>query len=66
MCGKQIGAPTWWMNGWGPPGDIVVYPAGMNPNGPVPTGPPPNYPKRITAPRAGGALGGNAPSATGR
>ncbi len=30
LCGKQIGAPAWWINGWGPPGDISVsnIPAG--------------------------------------
>jgi hypothetical protein len=22
VCGKQINAPAWWINGWGPPGDI--------------------------------------------
>jgi hypothetical protein len=26
-CGKKLGLPTWWINGWGPPGDIVVQPA---------------------------------------
>jgi len=24
VCGKQINAPAWWINGWGPPGDISV------------------------------------------
>ena len=24
LCGKQIGAPAWWINGWGPPGNISV------------------------------------------
>jgi hypothetical protein len=24
LCGKQIGAPDWWINGWGPPGNISV------------------------------------------
>ena len=23
-CGKQVGAPSWWTNGTGPPGDVVV------------------------------------------
>jgi hypothetical protein len=23
-CGKKLGLPTWWINGWGPPGDISV------------------------------------------
>jgi hypothetical protein len=22
VCGKLIGAPAWWINGWGPPGDV--------------------------------------------
>lgn len=26
VCGQQIGAPAWWTNGWGPPGDISVGP----------------------------------------
>ena len=33
-CGKQIGAPSWWTNGTGQPGDVTV---GSGPNG----GPPP-------------------------
>ena len=24
--------PAWWIDGWGPPGDISVMPAGLNPN----------------------------------
>lgn len=24
VCGKRIHAPTWWINGWGPPGDVSV------------------------------------------
>jgi hypothetical protein len=39
-CGKQIGAPAWWINNWGPPGSVDVYPAGTNPNSPLPTGAP--------------------------
>jgi hypothetical protein len=35
MCGKQIGAPAWWINGWGPPGDVTVSTAGL-PNNPPP------------------------------
>jgi hypothetical protein len=23
-CGKQIDAPAWWIDGWGPPGDVSV------------------------------------------
>jgi hypothetical protein len=37
LCGKQIGAPAWWINGWGPPGDISVSnipPGGLPPGGP--------------------------------
>jgi hypothetical protein len=26
VCGQQIGAPPWWTNGWGPPGDVSVEP----------------------------------------
>ena len=37
LCGKRIGAPAWWIAGTGPPGDVVVTSAGINPNG----GPPP-------------------------
>jgi hypothetical protein len=32
-CGKKLGLPTWWINGWGPPGDIVVRTAGIAPHG---------------------------------
>jgi hypothetical protein len=35
-CGKQIGAPAWWINNWGPPGSVDIYLAGTNPNGPLP------------------------------
>jgi hypothetical protein len=37
LCGKQIGAPAWWINGWGPPGNISVSnipPGGLGPTGP--------------------------------
>ncbi len=36
LCGKQIGAPAWWINGWGPPGNISVtnIPPGGLPSGP--------------------------------
>jgi hypothetical protein len=39
LCGKQIGAPAWWINGWGPPGDISVtnIPAGGPSAGQPPT-----------------------------
>jgi hypothetical protein len=33
LCGKRLGFPTWWINGWGPPGDVTVTSAGLNPNG---------------------------------
>jgi hypothetical protein len=36
LCGKQIGAPAWWVNGWGPPGNISV--TSIPPGGPA-TGP---------------------------
>ncbi|MGH9017329.1 MAG: hypothetical protein ACRDY1_06240, partial [Acidimicrobiales bacterium] len=32
LCGKKLGLPTWWINGWGPPGDISVGMARL-PNG---------------------------------
>ena len=36
LCGKKIGAPTWWINGTNTPGDIEVHTAGIkyppNPN----------------------------------
>jgi hypothetical protein len=25
-CGKKLGLPAWWINGWGPPGDISIGP----------------------------------------
>jgi hypothetical protein len=36
VCGKKLGLPAWWTNGWGPPGDISVAP----PKGGPPLGPP--------------------------
>jgi hypothetical protein len=59
MCGKQIGAPPWWINNWGPPGSVDVYPAGANPNSPLPIGPQPTAPGRSPG-RA--ATGGQAPT----
>jgi hypothetical protein len=51
LCGKQLGLPAWWINGWGPPGDVVVSSGG--PNG----SPPPNGvasgPRPATAGNAG-------------
>jgi hypothetical protein len=28
-CGKKLGLPAWWINGWGPPGDIVSASSGV-------------------------------------
>ena len=36
QCGKQIGAPSWWTNGTGPPGDVSVRSAGIGLNGTAP------------------------------
>ena len=39
VCGKQINAPAWWINGWGPPGDISSSSGPINdlpPGGAVP------------------------------
>jgi hypothetical protein len=30
LCGKKIGAPTWWINGTAEPGDIEVTTAGVH------------------------------------
>lgn len=51
LCGKQIGAPSWWINGWGPPGDISVS---NIPPGCIPSGNSTNVPP--------GCLGSNAPN----
>lgn len=42
VCGKQINAPAWWINGWGPPGDV------SSSSGPVGllNGNQPNQPRR--------------------
>lgn len=48
-CGRQIGAPAWWINNWGPPGSVEV----ARP----PIGPPPNGAKAIIAPGANGGPG---------
>jgi hypothetical protein len=65
-CGKEIGAPAWWINSWGPPGDVVVYPAGANPNSPLPIGPPSQYPKPTTAAILNCGSEGSHPSAVGK
>jgi hypothetical protein len=60
LCGKQIGAPAWWISGTGPPGDVVVS---SGPNG----GPPPNGPvnRPRPAPGGNGGAGDNSGSGTG-
>jgi hypothetical protein len=65
-CGKQVGAPAWWINSWGPPGAVVVYPAGTNPNSPLPPGPPTQNGKPIAVPGTAGGPGCNVPSIAGR
>jgi hypothetical protein len=40
LCGEKIGAPAWWINGWGPPGNISV--TNIPPGGPRPG---PNRPR---------------------
>jgi hypothetical protein len=30
LCGKKIGAPTWWINGTATPGDVEVHTAGVH------------------------------------
>jgi hypothetical protein len=35
LCGKKLGLPAWWINGWGPPGDISIGIAGMSGNAPA-------------------------------
>jgi hypothetical protein len=35
LCGRKLGLPTWWINGWGPPGDISVSTAGVPGNTPA-------------------------------
>jgi hypothetical protein len=36
LCGNKLGLPAWWINGWGPPGDITVTMAGIGPNATAP------------------------------
>jgi len=57
--GKQIGAPAWWINNWGPPGSVVVYAAAANPNSPLPIGPRPNGLKPTPLPGVDGGSGGS-------
>lgn len=42
LCGKKIGAPTWWINGTTTPGDIEVTTAGVH--YPLPSQPPNQVP----------------------
>ncbi|MGH3258509.1 MAG: hypothetical protein ACRDOU_24455 [Streptosporangiaceae bacterium] len=42
LCGKRIGAPTWWINGTNKPGNIEVTTAGMH--YPLPSQPPAQVP----------------------
>ncbi|HZQ82615.1 MAG TPA: hypothetical protein VFB25_11630 [Gaiellaceae bacterium] len=32
LCGKELGLPTWWIKGWGMPGDISVRSPGVPDN----------------------------------
>ncbi|HUC06208.1 MAG TPA: hypothetical protein VL961_12460 [Acidimicrobiales bacterium] len=41
LCGQKLDLPAWWVNGTGPPGDVVVTSGGPNGNGPS-GGPDPN------------------------
>jgi hypothetical protein len=50
LCGKKLGLPAWWINGWGPPGDISVGTAGPQPSGS-------NRPRRSGNSGAGGNSG---------
>lgn len=54
LCGKKIGAPAWWINGWGPPGNITV--TNIPRGGPRPNGP--NRPRSSGATTTSGALAG--------
>jgi hypothetical protein len=50
LCGKKLGLPAWWINGWGPPGDISVGMAGPQAGGS-------NRPRPVTS--GNGGSGGN-------
>ena len=39
VCGRQIHAPSWWISGAGPPGDISVTSGPTHPNGATPKSP---------------------------
>jgi hypothetical protein len=53
LCGKRLGLPAWWINGWGPPGDVSVKSAGLNGNGP-PAQPPTEPPSSTSVPGSNG------------
>jgi hypothetical protein len=58
LCGRKLGLPAWWINGTGPPGDIVVssgWPGGA---------PPPRGGPRPAAPGGRGGRGDNSGSGT--
>jgi hypothetical protein len=59
VCGKKLGLPAWWINGTGPPGDVVV--SSGRPGG----GPPPRGGPRPAGPGGDGGTGGNSGSGTG-
>ena len=29
LCGNKLNFPAWWVNGWGPPGDVSVESQGI-------------------------------------
>ncbi|MCL2769094.1 MAG: hypothetical protein FWD42_03155 [Solirubrobacterales bacterium] len=47
MCGERVGAPAWWINNWGPAGDVTVE------SGPLAAGPPHNSPQPVPVPVPG-------------
>jgi hypothetical protein len=50
-CGKKLGLPTWWINGWGPPGDISVKSSLLPADGGACA-----YSKKGCGPRGGGLV----------
>ena len=61
LCGKEIGAPAWWINGTSTAGEIEVSTAGMNPNA---TPPPCFYAKNNPCSGMVTASGGKSGSGT--
>lgn len=51
VCGNKLGLPAWWINGTGPPGDVVVS-SGWG-GGPQPDGAAPNRPRSGTGGNGG-------------